>query len=488
MGSLSRSDGLSNVENNMPVGKAGVNMGIYMGIIKDNSDVQGMGRLKVWVPEFGSDEDDENGWRIVSYSSPFAGATPVNEIGKDLGDSDQTQTSYGMWMVPPDLDNQVLVCFLNGDPSRGFWLGCVFQQNMNSSVPEVPTDSTYNAGNLPSKYKSIPMPTSEYNKHTTSSASTKPSRPIDKVRMRGIAAQGLIRDSIRGQSTSTSRRGSPPEVYGMRTPGPINPDSPNKKGRKGGHSLIMDDGEGNEHISIKTRSGAQIRVDETNGMLYFINRDGTGWIQIDEDGNGDFFMANDLSIRALRDINFRADRDVNIEAGRDIAIKATKDYQGAAGEGVGGIASGSGGKIYIEALDSLELGIETDINIGSASFSLSTGAMDVKVDSGMNLEAGSDVNVKSGAGLNMESGSAANLKAGGSVAIDGVSIDLNSGASTNASSASPSVFTARATGAKDDNLKSFEDQEYKFDRNTQSLTTIVGRMPTFEPCPEHTLK
>lgn len=490
MSSMSKSNEIGKLEQGLPSGRMSADLGMYLGYVKDNSDAQNMGRIKVWIPEFNTKEDDENGWRVVSYCSPFGGATPLEHTGKDIVDSDQSQISYGFWMTPPDLDNQVIVFFLNGDAAKGYWFGCVYQQNMNNMVPESPTETNYlkNDEILPAKYADVPLPTSEYNKHTTGSVSNKPSRPINKRKMRAIAAQGLIRDPYRGHSSSSSRRGSVSEVYGISTPGPINPSSPSQKGRLGGSSLIMDDGEGSEYVALKTRSGAQIKIDETNGMIYLINRDGTGWIQIDAEGNGDIFCANDLSMRTLRDFNVRADRDVNIEAGRNVNLKASKDHQGEAGMGVGGAGSGSGGIITLETLDSLVIGAETDVIFKSSSFSITTGDMHIKVEGDSNTEAGGEVNMGAGGNVNLESGAMLSAVGSSSVDIDGGMVNLNSGTSNPSSPAEPKEFSAIDSGIKNDNLESFEDEKYKFDRKTQEITSIVGRMPTYEPCPDHTLK
>ena len=487
---MKRSGELSNLERGQPSGKMSSDNGMYLGYVKDNSDVQTMGRLKVWIPDFNTKEDDVNGWRIVSYCSPFGGATPLEYTGKDTIDSDQTQTSYGFWMAPPDLDNQVIVFFLNGDAAKGYWFGCVFQQNMNNMVPESPSETNYlrNDEILPAKYADVPLPTCEYNKNTTGSVGANPSRPINRQKMRAIAAQGLIRDPYRGQSDSNSKRSSVSEVYGISTPGPINPNSPNQKGRLGGNSFIMDDGDGSEYIALKTRSGAQFKIDETNGMIYLINRDGTGWFQIDEEGNGDIFCANDLSMRALRDLNIRADRDINIESGRNINLKAAKDNQGEAGMGIGGSGSGSGGIITLEAMESLAIGATTDIIFNSMSFSVTTTDANLKADGDYNIEAGGEVNIGSAGNSSIESGGAFSVVGGTSVDIDGGMINLNSGTSSPAKPASPVDFVKITSGSKSDNLKDFEDEEYKFDRKTQEITSIVGRMPTYEPCPDHTLK
>ena len=114
---------------------------IYLGVVKSVDDLQHMGRLKVWIAELGGDPSDSSTWFIVNYCSPFAGATNFfsNKSGSSYLD---TQTSYGMWFVPPDVENQVIVAFLNGDSANGVWLGCLYQQYMNHMVPGIPGNNT----------------------------------------------------------------------------------------------------------------------------------------------------------------------------------------------------------------------------------------------------------------------------------------------------------------------------------------------------------
>ena len=118
-----------------PVGRVTKYHGMHIGYVKANADVQKMGRLQVWIPEFGSQENDKNGWFTISYSSPFAGATSSKGLGTNTQTEKDTMTSYGFWAVPPDLDNQVIVMFANGDPTLGVMMGCLYQQFMNKMVP-----------------------------------------------------------------------------------------------------------------------------------------------------------------------------------------------------------------------------------------------------------------------------------------------------------------------------------------------------------------
>lgn len=297
--------------------------GVFVGFVKKADDVQKNGRLQVWIPELGSAPEEEQGWVTVNYCSPFAGATNVDTTSKtNMQDFNTTQTSYGMWMVPPDVNNQVLVMFVGGDTSKGVWIGSLYNQFMNNMVPAVAAD----AKNY--QYPGKVIPVAEYNKWDTKV--TQPDRaikPYEKTKFSGVGNQGLINDRVRGVTNTSARRESPSSVFGILTPGPVidKNASPQNIRRKGGSSFIMDDGECSEYIELATKSGSKVRIDETHGMVYIINRDGTAWVQLDAEGNVDVFSAKNISLRAQRDFNIRADRNINIEAGQNIFMKAAKD-------------------------------------------------------------------------------------------------------------------------------------------------------------------
>lgn len=479
-----------------PSGRVNKYYGMYIGIVKKNDDAQTMGRLQVWVPEFASDPTDESGWRTVSYCSPFAGATPLNNIGDDITDFNQTQTSYGMWFAPPDLENQVIIFFANGDPTKGFWVGCVYQQNMNQMIPGVAATTDYEVSSIPAKYRSVALPLAEYNKKTTAKISSSIRRPVATPYYQGIAQQGLIRDKIRGVSQSSVRNASPSEVYGILTPGPKNPDSRNSLGRLGGHQFVLDDTDGNENIVLKTRSGGQLRIDETNGMIYLINSKGTGWIQIDEEGNGDWFAAKSITMRAQEDFNIRADRDINFEAGRNVNLKARKDYLGNSGTGIGAEGAGSGGQINIRALDSLGVKVETDSliqNVGG-EFSLDV-ATDIRMNAGLSFFAESALSMNMKSAMIAQSASISfgltslvvDIDGGVAFSVDAGAINLNSGAAVPLAAEASGASTPSdiSESSKTNVLKDFEDPAYPFDRKTETVSSITPRMMSYEPCPDH---
>lgn len=324
-----------------PVGRITQYNNTYIGIIKDNRDEHRMGRLKVWIPEFGGDPSDSASWILVRYASPFAGASPFRFTGNDNTTYEDAQSAYGMWMVPPDIDNEVLVTFIGGEPSKGVWFGCLYQSYMNHSVPGI-SASEVNSGEKTGE--DAPLPTSEYNRKVTGDrqfkSACKESKVVNPHKAGGLTKQGTVSDNIRGLNNSSARRESTSSVFGISTPGPIDQSTQNKLPyekydnsdkaqptvRKGGHSFIMDDGDGSEHIQLQTRSGARIRIDETFGIIYIINRDGTAWMEMSEEGYIDIYGAESFSVRSGLDINLRADRDINVEAGRNITMKASKEY------------------------------------------------------------------------------------------------------------------------------------------------------------------
>lgn len=320
-------------------------VGMYVGFVKSVVDYKFSGRLQVWIPELLSREDNESGWITCNYCSPFGGVTDWEGISENIYDThEETQTSYGFWAVPPDINNKVVVLFLNGDITRAVWIGNIFGEFMNSMIPESP----YSPNNK--NKNGVVLPTTEYNKYDRRSGDAadpiNAKRPWNKFKTYGLGNKGLIKDKIRGLSSSSSMRESPSMVFGISTPGRLIEDQ--KGARMGGHAIIMDDSVDNEHISLVTNSGSKIRIDDTNGLIYIINRDGNAWVQLDENGNVDVFSGGSISYRAKNDINFRADRNVNIEAGNNINIKAAADID-ENGNYVEN-AEGEGGNINIEAL------------------------------------------------------------------------------------------------------------------------------------------
>ena len=113
--------------------------GPYIGVVKNNVDPLRMGRLQVNIPALSKTADPiSSNLFTCEYLSPFYGAKSIEAVSKsDPYGYKETQHSYGMWAVPPDVDTDVLVIFAKGEQkaSTAFWIGCIQKPLVNQQVP-----------------------------------------------------------------------------------------------------------------------------------------------------------------------------------------------------------------------------------------------------------------------------------------------------------------------------------------------------------------
>lgn len=329
---------------------------IYVGIVKKHDDSQKMGRLGVWIPEIsGPNQNNPQNWVIVRYASPFAGVTPVSNLIQNSTDMAHSQQSYGFWMNPPDLENQVLVCFVNGDIGKGYWFACIWQQNMNHMVPgiavDVPTEPTETQKREGASYP----PVVEYNKWSDEDANN-PRRPVFTPLDTGLTNQGLYTDSERGPSSASARRDSVSKVYGLLTPS--------------GQQIYADDNPDNEYIRLRTKSGAQVLVHETTGFVYINSKNGNSWLEISDTGI-DVYSAGSISLRSEGSVNIHADASLNIEAEGHLNFRSAGNitFQSQGQISVAGnsdLAIELGGGFSLSAGDNIALGSEGNLQLGAS--------------------------------------------------------------------------------------------------------------------------
>jgi hypothetical protein len=78
----------------------------------------------------------------------------------------------------------------------------------------------------------------------------------------------------------------------------------------------------NELIRLRTRTGHQILLHNSEDLIYIGNSKGTTWIELTSNGKIDIFAEDSISIHTKNDLNILADRDINLEAVRNINLKA----------------------------------------------------------------------------------------------------------------------------------------------------------------------
>jgi len=403
--------------------------GPYEARITSHLDGKYMGTLEVELlrsVDPGMDSLEVNQRVQVEYLNPFYGVTNYNGVTKN-NDYASSQQSYGMWFIPPDIGNIVLVIFVEGNINKGYWIGCVQAENQNFMIPDGRPATTFTdtIGNITDIGKKLPV--GEYNKELLINSlnlldATKNLKPINTDFKNVLQNQGLLTDEIRGLTTTSARREAPSSVFGVSTPGPLDKRG-NARGkggryhsRLGGSSIVMDDGDDkflrktsaatgpseyvnkttdivtpadetiphNELVRIRTRTGHQILLHNSEDLIYIGNAAGTTWIEMTANGKLDIFSQDSVSIHTQTDFNFKADRDVNIEAGRSVNIKAMSS-------------------ITEETLGSHRITVGSNQTITvAANQTISVGSTNHYADGNINLDTGGVINLNNNKAVKTE--------------------------------------------------------------------------------------
>ena len=327
--------------------------GPYIGVVKLTEDPLRMGRLGVNIPALSNTLKPKPSQIIwCQYLSPFYGAKSIKATSKtDPYNYKETQHSYGMWAVPPDIDTEVLVIFAKGERTQNnaFWIGCVQQPLVNQQVPAhgAKDDTVLGSGgvdfsqNKEQVYGAKSLPAGEKNQldygqdKATISAINSWKYPVNDVLSDQMKSQGLVQDPVRGPITSSARRETPSNVFGISTPGAIRSDSrevniglensPVRTDRDPGHSIVMDDGDvdGNSQLMrLKTASGHQLLMHDTEGVVYLANGSGKAFIEMDKDGTVSVYADGGINLRSSRDFNLHSETNINFHAKGNINFTA----------------------------------------------------------------------------------------------------------------------------------------------------------------------
>jgi hypothetical protein len=463
-----------------------------------------MGRLQVEIlrPVGGDLVDGEV--VTVDMVTPFYSITSAEYLGGASVDSEDeeqastgtndynnTQKVAGMWFVPPDVGTVVLVLFVNGDSKRGYWYGCVPDLNMNFTLPGYAATKFVDTDTQETTPERVP--TGEYNKkfitdpQIDSTKNLKPEHPFAKV----LDSQGLLQDDTRGTTTSSARREAPSAVFGISTPGPVDKQEGAQQGprgtketlipnafvsRLGGSTFVMDDGDDkflrklpasdgppeyasveqgetdgdvtiphNELVRIRTRTGHQILLHNSEDLIYITNSRGTAWIEFTSDGKIDIYAKDSISVRTENDINFYADRDINMEAGRNFNLKVAERHQ---------------------------------TEVGADKICIVNGNVAIQVDGTHDETITGQTNITIAAGFDLNTGDANNLTSGGDMNISAANTTVSGG---NINFNGPAAAEA-GTATAPEPLSTFE---LPTEVDGEVLETILLRVPTTEPYPHH---
>lgn len=440
--------------------------GPFIGVVVNNIDPTRSGRLQVFLEHLaGDDKNNKSLWRSVSYISPFYGFTQQS-APQPTGPGSFTgnNQSYGFWGTPPDLGTKVICFFADGDPNKGYYLGMPIEPGLNHMLPAIGSSENYvDDSNSPLFANKPKLPVVEINK-ANEAISENPrffdeTKPVHSVLAGQMLSQGVIAEPILGPITSNSQRESPSACFGISTPGrPIysggltdaqlqaklasNTLQPNETkviGRRGGHSLVMDDGNqaGEDNlVRIRTSAGHQIMMNDsaTESTIHIMHANGQTWVELGKEGTIDVYASNSLNVRSAGEINMHADRNINISS---------------------------------------ELG---SINMfGKRAMSLETESLSLTGNTSIMAYSKSMIGLKSDGALNLKSNSGG-WGAGSGLTLEAGCIKLNSGSASDV----PKTVEIPKKRLPDTKF----DPSQGWIAEPAAIETIVTRAPTHEPYAE----
>lgn len=363
-----------------------------VGTVVDTNDPQQMGRLRVSCPKWGDTNETliaNIPWAV--YVSPFGGILTRGTRGPEEATT-SGPVAYGMWAIPK-VGSTVVCMLIDGDPNHRAWIGSIPANHMVHTMPmgrfldggtTGPVSSTEQpieplASNMSEAFAGDKSSYEWQTRAAENQVGSISPTIIDKVASSraddrsSVSRTGYQQSRIRGDLESNYD----PQIYSITSPGM--------------HSFVMDDSLKNGKIRIRSTSGNQIILDDTNERIYISTAEGKSWIEIDRAGNIDIHSDRRVSMRAAKGFNFTTEGSFRVSA-NSIHLNAAED-----------VRIGAGGKFAAYSTDTMVLETENEFHVTSGSHMFLTS-------------------------------STLDVASSGQIAMDGSIIELNSGLATTADS------------------------------------------------------
>lgn len=310
---------------------------IYMAEVMDTRNVDRAGDIKVWIINSDIPRDDHRRWITASYASPFFGTSPYES------NTDINPTSFGAWFPIPFVGNRVFVFYpcVSGENVMPYWFSCPVNNMTNSMIPGIPSQF-YGEEKTPLCELNDKLGKNDYTQRGATLCKREEGKGEYTPLKNALEKQGLANDKLRGYSTAGSKREAPSMCYGILTPlgnsftmddgwSEIDPkqtwdmDKTNVEliGSDGYTPSQRDEVRNNAGFRFRTRNGTQLLISD-DGNIYMINKDGTAWAEITDDGRLQGYAQTSADIACDGDINFKAGRKVIMEADEGFAFRSRK--------------------------------------------------------------------------------------------------------------------------------------------------------------------
>lgn len=317
---------------------------ITTGIVVDTDDPLEMGRLRIFCPTLNDNPKKLHHLPWAVYVPPYGGVISNSQYARGTGKYPESTTgavAYGFWGIPEQGAKAIVAC-IDGDERRRIWLGCMHEHQESHTI----FTGRYKwegGGNVDGPLSSTgdnmePL-------YTNSGKAFKDDRKSREWKTRQAEYQVNALDP-EGNDPNDFKSGYTDQFYPQISESEVDPWvkpilgshgydwSGNKAvgehkasrvfgfSSPGGHVVMMDDRAFNSRLKIKSATGHQIILDDTNERIYMSTNEGANWIEMDSSGNIDIFSERRVSVHAEKDINFSTDESFRVKAKKGIYMYA----------------------------------------------------------------------------------------------------------------------------------------------------------------------
>lgn len=323
---------------------------ITIGIVVDVDDPQQNGRIRVACHSLG-DEVSPNRINLQNIPwatmAPFLAGSMVQGYRGVMGVVD-SEVPYGFFGVPK-VGTEVIIALVDGDPNFRVCLGCLHHNGASGAAPHGRYTSTGEYPKEPLSMADRPIQPLSTNLQLSFSGPFNQDRnnyewfsratdytfsahrgtnknprqasddPEDVEIVEGDGntinyTQGYAKDRIGEQSdvVTNANRKYDPQTYALVSPG--------------FHAVSLDDRADNCRIRLRTTSGHQIIMDDTNERIYISTMKGKNWVEMDSCGNVDIHSDTRVSIHAAKDINLTSEETIRLSS-KNIHMRAQNELR-----------------------------------------------------------------------------------------------------------------------------------------------------------------
>lgn len=314
-----------------------------VGIVVNTDDPLQQGRVQVFCPAYGDNPKKMLHLPWSAYLSPFGGSIKNDKFtrGAKVGPEKSTgAVHYGMWAVPEQGAHVVVGC-LDGDPRRRFYFGCLPEHQETHTllhgrfkwgeggIPDGPLTSdnepiepiytnygkAFQEDRTSREWKTrgaeyqVTAVREDVGENPNDTKTTYLDQQYDKISEAEqdswvkpiLGAHGYDWTGLKNLGEFLSSR-----VYGFSSPG--------------FHSWSMDDRAFNCRFRLRSATGHQIILDDTNERIYIMTNQGKSWVEMDSSGNIDIHSDKRISMHAKQDINFSTEETFRVHAKKGIHL------------------------------------------------------------------------------------------------------------------------------------------------------------------------